>query len=280
MEIDKSWVNTWAKWILSDAANLNRYFNIAAMHPDYSINNQILLVSQAMDRPVTMLKDESSWNKLGVSVNASGQPFYIWEPEKDADGNVIYDASGKRPAGYRYKPMYDVTDTDYEYIKEKAVPEQALEALLTETEIPIVVCDEIKNVTGKRAMYVPVEKTIFVVRSGVAPADDFFCAIATELGHAYCHEQMKDKAMAYNRASYHFGCAACAHALAGKWELSTESLDVSVVPDRWVQMSDRAAGSEILRLRNIFAEIHTKMAEPLKQIMERDRAGGEVHERT
>lgn len=51
--------------------------------------------------------------------------------------------------------------------------EQALESLLTRNEIPVSVVDEIKNVSGARAMYSPKDKVIYVVRSGKVPADDF-----------------------------------------------------------------------------------------------------------
>lgn len=273
MEIDKNWLGVWSKWIISDTQNLQKYLCIAKLFPNYSINNQILLVSQSLERPISMLKDEIGWNKDGVSIVNNNTPFYIWEPDKDSEGNIVLDESSKKPAGYHYKPMYDVLDTDCEVRENKPNTQQALESLLSDTEIRIVVCDEIKNVTGKRAMYVPIESTIYVVRSGVAPADEFFCAIATELGHAYCHQQMKDKNMAYNRASYNFGCTVCAHALAEKYNVQSDTLDISVVPDRWVQMSERGAFNELLKLRNIFENVNSKMESPLKKIMERDERG-------
>ena len=156
--------------------------------------------------------------------------------------------------------MYDVNDTNYSYQPVSPTSEQALESLLTRNEIPISVVDEIKNVSGARAMYSPKDKVIYVVRSGKVPADEFFTAIATEMGHAICHSQMKDTTMTYNRAQYHFTCCTAAYALATKYNVSTAA----------VNMGERAAKNELTRLARINKTIDGDIRMPMEKICMRD----------
>lgn len=274
MNIDNKWVNSTAKWVLQDGANLKFYLQTISACPDYSINNQLLLMYQSQSKPFTMIKSQDAWQEQGVSINPEAAAFTIWEPDKDDNGEVILAANGKEPAGYHYKYMYDAADTDYSYVPEHATSEQALEALLTNLDVPVVVVDEIKNVAGVRAMYVPKDKTIYVVRSGRAPADEFFTAIATEMGHAFCHSQQKDTAVAYNRAQYHFTCCSAAYAVATHHGVKTDALNIDIVPDRFVQMGDRAAKNEITRLAKINRTLEGNMRMPLDKILTRDAHSG------
>lgn len=274
MNIDSKWVGAMAKWVLQDSANLKFYLQVITACPDYSINNQLLLTYQGLSKPFTMIKSQDAWQEQGVSVNPEAESFAIWEPDKDENGKVLMAANGKDPAGYHYKYMYDAADTDYGYVQPQATGGQALEALLTNRDVPVVVVDEIKNVTGVRAMYVPKDKTIYVVRSGRAPADEFFTAIATETGHAACHAQQKDTAVAYNRAQYHFTCCAAAYAAAVHYGVKTDALNIDILPDRFVQMGERAAKTEIMRLSGINRTLMANMRMPVEKILARDAQTG------
>lgn len=278
MNIDSKWINQMAKWVLSGSETLKLYLRTISVCPDYSINNQLLVLYQSQNRPLTMLRSQENWNEKGISVKPDAQTFTIWEPDKDANGEVILAAGGKEPAGYHYKYMYDATDTEAGYKPDVTSTEQVLEALLTKTDVPIVVVDEIKNVNGVRAMYIPNDKTIYVVRSGRAPADEFFTAIATEMGHAVCHSQMKDTSMAYNRAQYHFTCCAAAYAVAENHSVKTDALNIDILPDRFIQMGERSAKSELMRLTKINRTIEDSMRMPLKKILERDAMQAEQKE--
>lgn len=173
MNIDNKWVNQMSKWALSDPAALKYFLNIMTKCPDYSLNNQLLLMYQSQERPFTMLKAQDVWERQGVSVNQDAAYYYIWEPDKDENGEVIYIKNSREPAGYHYKYMYDVNDTNYTYVQPQPTSLQALEALLTRHKPMVEVVDEIKNIAGARAMYSPKDKAIYVVRSSKVPADDF-----------------------------------------------------------------------------------------------------------
>lgn len=270
MNMDKSWVGQMAKWVLSDADALKYYIDIIAKCPDYSVNNQLLLMYESQEKQFTMLKAQDTWEKQGVTVNPDAKAFYIWEPDKDENGDVIKGANGKEPAGYHYKYMYDAADTNYQYQPNVPTSRQALEALLTRHDIPVIVVDAIKNVSGARAMYAPKDRTIYVVRSGKVPADEFFTAIATEMGHAFCHSKMKDTSMAYNRAQYHFTCCAAAYALAQHYSVKTDALNIDILPDRFMRMGERAAKNELERLSNINQTIENDIRMPLDKICMRD----------
>lgn len=270
MSMDKNWVGQMAKWVLSDAEALKFYLATMSKCPDYTVNNQLYLMYESQEKPLNMIRAQEAWEAQGVMINPEAAAFYIWEPDKDENGNIITAANGKDPAGYHIKYMYDVSDTNYPYQPVHPTSEQALEALLTRKDIPIVVVDSIKNVSGARAMYSPKDKTIYVVRSSKVSADDFFTAIATEMGHAICHSQMKDTTMAYNRAQYHFTCCSAAYALASHYGLSTEALNIDVLPDRLIKMGERAAKNELTRLARINKTIDGDMRMPMEKICMRD----------
>lgn len=276
MNIDNKWVNQMSKWALSDPSALKYYLEIMTKCPDYSVNNQLLLMFQSQERPFTMIKGQDAWERQGVSVNQDAAYYYIWEPDKDENGEVIYLENSREPAGYHYKYMYDVVDTNYSYQPVQPTNLQALEALLTRHEPPIVVVDEIKNTAGARAMYSPKDKTIYVVRSSRVSADEFFTAIATEMGHAICHSQMKDTTMTYNRSQYHFTCCTAAYALAWHYGVSTDALNIDILPDRLIKMGERAAKNELTRLSRINKTIDGDIRMPVEKICERDTKRQEV----
>lgn len=270
MNIDNKWVNQMSKWALSDPAALKYFLNIMTKCPDYSLNNQLLLMYQSQERPFTMLKAQDVWERQGVSVNQDAAYYYIWEPDKDENGEVIYIKNSREPAGYHYMYMYDVNDTNYTYVQPQPTSLQALEALLTRHKPPVEVVDEIKNIAGARAMYSPKDKAIYVVRSSKVPADDFFTAIVTEMGHAICHSQMKDTTMTYNRAYYHFTCCTAAYALASKYNVSTAAVNIDILPDRLIKMGERTAKNELTRLARINKTIDGDIRMPMEKICMRD----------
>lgn len=270
MNIDNKWVSQMAKWALSDPAALKYYLDVMTKCPDYSVNNQLLLMYQSQERPFTMLKAQDAWERQGVSVNQDAAYYYIWEPDKDENGEVIYIKNSREPSGYHYKYMYDVNDTNYTYVQPQPTSLQALEALLTRHKPPVEVVDEIKNIAGARAMYSPKDKVIYVVRSSKVPADDFFTAIVTEMGHAICHSQMKDTTMTYNRAYYHFTCCTAAYALASKYNVSTAAVNIDILPDRLIKMGERTAKNELTRLARINKTIDGDIRMPMEKICMRD----------
>lgn len=276
MNIDNKWVSQMAKWALSDPSALKYYLEIMTKCPDYSVNNQLLLMYQSQERPFTMIKGQDAWERQGVSVNQDAAYYYIWEPDKDENGEVIYLENSWEPAGYHYKYMYDVNDTNYTYTQPQPTNLQALEALLTRHEPPVVVVDEIKNTAGARAMYSPKDKTIYVVRSSKVSADEFFTAIATEMGHAICHSQMKDTTMTYNRSQYHFTCCTAAYALAAHYGVNTDALNIDILPDRLIKMGERAAKNELTRLSRINKTIDGDIRMPMEKIITRDAESREV----
>lgn len=99
MNIDNKWVNQTAKWVLSDPAALKYYLNVMTKCPDYSVNNQLLLMYQSQERPFTILKAQDAWERQGISINPDATYYYIWEPDKDENGDVIYLENSREQAG-------------------------------------------------------------------------------------------------------------------------------------------------------------------------------------
>ena len=69
MKLDNNWIGQMAKWTLSDPEALKMYLDIISKCPDYSVNNQLLLMYQSQERPFTMLKAQDTWERQGVTIN-------------------------------------------------------------------------------------------------------------------------------------------------------------------------------------------------------------------
>lgn len=140
MKLDNNWIGQMAKWTLSDPAALKMYLDIISKCPDYSVNNQLLLMYQSQERPFTMLKAQDTWERQGVTINQTAGAYSIWEPDKDENGEVIYLENSREPAGYHYKYMYDVNDTNYSYQPVSPTSKQGISVhcINTMPQIPLV----------------------------------------------------------------------------------------------------------------------------------------------
>ena len=155
--------NQYAKWTLQSGSNLQVYLNLLAHFPEYSLNNQLLIMAYKPD--AVMIRGWYEWPEQGISINENATPIQIIEP-------VTLENGGK---GFQVKYMADIRDTTAQY--NPVVPDKltTLEALLTDQKYNIVVVDEIKK--GVRAMYMPNDKSIHVKRSSQATPDEFFTRV-------------------------------------------------------------------------------------------------------
>ena len=88
MKIENDWIGQMSKWVLSDSAALKLYLDVIGKCPDYSVNNQLLLMYESQEKPFTMIKAHDTWENQGVAVNQDAAAYYIWEPDKDANGAI------------------------------------------------------------------------------------------------------------------------------------------------------------------------------------------------
>ena len=65
MKLDNKWIGQMAKWTLSDPSALKMYLDIMSKCPDYSVNNQLLLMYESQERPFTMIKAQDTWERQG-----------------------------------------------------------------------------------------------------------------------------------------------------------------------------------------------------------------------
>lgn len=245
-----------AQWALSDGNNLIYYLNVLSRFPQYTLNNQLLIMSCKPD--AVFIKGREEWNELGVRVNDTVEkPVYIIEPVKGTHE-------------YAWKTKYDVSDTDYAY--KDSIPDKfsALEALLTKQENVIEVVDEIKQ--NVRAMYMPDTGKILVKRSSQASPDEFFTAIAAELVHAGLAEKSEG---AYNRGANQLTAMATAYTLGSKYGIDTGNIRLQNLPERYAKLSAKDAKSELNRINTRFGHINANMTKALDVILKREMSRNE-----
>lgn len=260
--MDNTFYESWSKYCISSYDNLLKYLHVAAVVPEFSLDNQLCVLAYTQERLPTMIKSMDDWNAIGVTVNENPLPIYIKIAYVDENNTII---------GYNDQQLYDAVDTSFQYVKMENTAEQALEALLTDDSVPIVVVDELKR-TKARALYAPAEKTIYVVRSNQISTDEFFLAIAKERCHAICHANMKDISMNYNRAMYDFACCTVAYGIAKANNVNTDSMNISGLPERWIEMGGKGARKELQRMNEMNKKIACYLQHNLRQIYDRDRS--------
>ena len=57
MKIENDWIGQMSKWVLSDSAALKLYLDVIGKCPDYSVNNQLLLMYESQEKPFTMRRE-------------------------------------------------------------------------------------------------------------------------------------------------------------------------------------------------------------------------------
>lgn len=240
-----------AQWALADGNNLIYYLNVLSRFSQYTLNNQLLIMSYKPD--AVFIKGIEEWHEMGVRVNdVVERPVYIIEPVKGTHE-------------YAWKTMYDASDTDYDY--RDSVPDKfsALEALLTDREDIIEVVDEIKQ--NVRAMYMPDTGKILVKRSSRVSPDEFFTAIAAEMVHARTAEKSEG---AYNRGANQLTAMATAYALGSKYGIDTGNIRLQNLPERYAKLSAKDAKGELNKINQQFGSINTNMEKALNVILKRE----------
>lgn len=239
-----------AKWSFESGDNLMWYLNTLAKFPDYSLNNQLLIMGYKAD--ATYIKGINEWKELGVRVKEDASPILIIEP---AGGGA-----------FQIKYMYDVSDTDYTYQEQSTDKLVALEALIAATD-NIQVVDEIKS--GVRAMYIPEENSIRVKRSSKVSPDVFFTSIAAESVHRNMAAETEGT---YKRAGNQVTSKTVAWALGAKYNMDVSDIPLSNLPERYTGLSEKVAKKELAKIRDGFITINKDMVEKLELIKNREAA--------
>lgn len=253
-----------AKWCLSDGNNLVRYLQAAAAFPDYSLNNQLLVM--AFNPEARFMKSAEEWTELGITVNEPDKAVPLITPYQTEDG----------VGDFYIKWEYDYTATNYQYNMTYPDKEQVFEASLVGLVPDLCVVDKIRGSSG-RALYVHSEKKIYVARSSKVAVDEFFTAVLNEAIHMKLAQENDDGT--YRRGSNQILSLSATYAVGVSYGFDVSNINLSKLPKQYTELSEKKSLELLGAIRDCIMENTARIHAPLSKIIERD-AKGAIYERS
>ena len=205
------------KSILS-SENYKAWLITAAMFPNYSINNQVMIMMQ--NPHATNVCSFSTWKKLERNVNKGAKGIKIFAPnpftvyrtvkKKDENGNYIKDENGafltekvpQKVMGYKIVTVFDISDTNGKELPEMKVNElkgdvdhypELLQALISVSPVPV----EFAAVNGDAKGYFSHTERRIVVREGMDELQSIK-TLVHEIGHSLTHSDISNAGLENN----------------------------------------------------------------------------------
>ena len=235
--------------ITADADHFMKFLGVLSRFERYSLNNNILIYAQ---KPNAMrLKDHYKVYAEKQRIREGAKPVYILEPEK---------VSGEGGEWTRYNAVakYDVADLE----KEPLVIEPALDdkmkirALLHKcsVEVKTVPANEYP-VERKCGAYYDVEHNRIVAKSDMG-YDEIFLSVAEALAHV---EMKRSAEGAYDPRQYAFEAKCAAFALAKRYAVPTDAIDLSKVAERYHDRNEEETKASLAMIHKGVKGIHYRM---------------------
>lgn len=120
----------------NDNQKFKQYLDIQSRFSKHSVGNCLVILEKAPNS--TRIKDESSWNEIGIELISNAKSIKILEPNKV--NNKIY---------YNPKEVYDITQTNApkEEITKNYSDRKLLEAIIQDCDVPRKAVDKLPNGT-------------------------------------------------------------------------------------------------------------------------------------
>lgn len=203
------------------------YLDLQSQFDRYTVANTILILSQRPD--ATQLKEHSAWNKLNVKVNKQAQKIKILEPSE------FKTKDGKDATSYNVKYVYDIADTNSDYVPEPKVNRDAVEltrALLNSSPVDYRIADDLDN--DMNAIFDDRDNILYI-KKGVGDSTKLFQDVARELSLAEIAYNSTD----FSRSESEFSAKCASYMLCKKYGIDTRGLNIPRVPMSWLNIENK-----------------------------------------
>ena len=223
----------------NDSKKFKQYLDIQSRFSKHSVGNCLVLLEKAPNS--TRIKDESSWNEIGIELISNAKSVKILEPNKS--NNRIY---------YNPKEVYDITQTNApkEEIVKKYDDRKLLEAIISDCEVPRKSVDKLPNGT-LGSEYNRDENVLYVCKG--MDRELLFQTLFQELGNI----EMKDEE---NSNIKNFRSYCISYMLCEKYGIDVSGFDFSNLPEELTnQKEPKGVRGELNIIRGNFESIDTKI---------------------
>ena len=235
--------------ITADADHFMKFLGVLSRFERYSLNNNILIYAQKPN--ALRLKDR--WKvvaeKQGIRENA--KPLMILEPQK-------FTGNSGEWTRYNAVDKYDVADLEKEELSiETALDLQMkIRALIHKcpVEIKTLPVSEYPADRTCGAFY-DVEHNRIVAKSDMG-YDEIFLSVAEALAHV---EMKRSAEGAYDPRQYAFEAKCAAYALAKRYAVPTDAIDLSKVAERYHDRNEEETKASLAMIHKGVKGIHYRM---------------------
>ena len=223
----------------NDTQKFQKYLDIQSRFSKYSVGNCLVILEKAPN--ATRIKDESSWNEIGVELVKNPRGIKILEPNK-VDGRIYYNP----------KEVYDITQTNSpkENTKKEYNTRKLLEATLNDCEVPRSSVDKLPNGT-LGAEYNKDENVLYVCKG--MDKELLFQTLFQEIGNI----EMKQEE---NSDIKSFRSYCISYMLCQKYGIDVSNFDFTNLPEEISSKSDaKEIRGELNIIRSNFENIDARI---------------------
>lgn len=223
----------------NDSQKFKQYLDIQSRFSKYSVGNCLVILEKAPNS--TRIKDESSWNEVGVELIKNPRSIKILEPNK-SNGKIYYNP----------KEVYDITQTNAP--KEEKTKDynirKLLEATIQECDVPRKAVDKLPNGTIG-AEYNKDENVLYVCKG--MDKELLFQTLFQEIGNIEMQQEENS-----NIRSFRSYCIS--YMLCQKYGIDVSDFDFTKLPEEIVNQKDpKGIRGELNTIRSNFENIDTRI---------------------
>ena len=223
----------------NDSKKFKQYLDIQSRFSKYSVGNCLVILEKAPNS--TRIKDESSWNEIGIELISNAKSIKILEPNKS--NNRIY---------YNPKDVYDITQTNApnKEIVKNYDDRKLLEAIIDEWKVPRKAVDKLPNGT-LGSEYNRDENVLYVCKG--MDRELLFQTLFQEIGNI----EMKDEE---NSDIKNFKSYCISYMLCEKYGIDVSNFDFNNLPQEITnQKEPKGIRGELNIIKSNFESIDSKI---------------------
>ena len=230
-----------AKVVGNDSQKFIQYLDIQSRFSKHSVGNCLVILDKAPDS--TRIKDESSWNEIGIELLDNAKSIKILEPV-NAGGKIYYNP----------KEVYDITQTNApkEENKMEYGVRRLLEAIVNTCEVPRKAVDKLSN--GELGSEYNKEENILYVCKGM-DKQLLFQTMFQEIGNI---EMKNDE----NSDIKSFRSYCISYMLCRKYGIDVSNFNFSNLPKEITEKKEsKAIRGELNIIKRNFENIDSKLGQ-------------------
>ena len=252
--------------ITADEEHFRRFLSVLSRFERYSLNNNILIYAQ---RPNALrFKDASKVKAEKQGVRAGAKTIHILEPEK-------FSREGGGWTRYNAVEKYDVADLEKEMLKIEPVldPKMRIRALLYKCPVPVKTVPVTEYPSNRTCgAYYDVEKNCIVAKADMS-YDEIFLSVAKVLAQV---EMKRSVEGAFDPEQYVFEAKCAAYALAKRYGVPTDSIDLSRLSEKYHDLNEEQTKASLSMIHKSVKAINYRMTLKLEPPKEQNREDGEA----